>query len=36
MSEVLVFPDADDFLKFMKSLEEQYNEQKKDDGCGEL
>lgn len=37
MGEVLVFPGADDFLKFMKSLEEQYNEQKnKDDGCGEL
>lgn len=24
---VLIFPDADEFLKFMKQLQDQYNEQ---------
>lgn len=27
MGEVLVFPDADDFLEFMAFLEEQYKKQ---------
>lgn len=36
-SEIILFPNDDEFLDFIAFIQEQYNEQKnKDDGCGEL